>query len=96
MTIPGVSGTLPVHSSVPGGYRCFSFAVNPKASSLPFSYFACLYDIDSISLNLTKPGRGLQEGWHGRSGRGQGRGPAPPGGFGFPNPDHMRPPCGHC
>ena len=26
------SGNLPVHSSVPGGYRCFSFAVSSVAS----------------------------------------------------------------
>ena len=26
------SGNLPVHSSVPGGYRCFSFAVEMQAN----------------------------------------------------------------
>lgn len=41
-----------------------------------------------------EPGRGLRGGrgrGHGRGGRG---GRAPPGGFGFPNPDHMQPPGG--
>ncbi|KAL7490124.1 hypothetical protein ACHAW6_015850 [Cyclotella cf. meneghiniana] len=42
----------------------------------------------------TEPGRGLRGGRGGRSGRGRGRGPVPPGGFGFPNPDHMKPPGG--
>jgi hypothetical protein len=44
----------------------------------------------------TEPGRGLRSG-RGRGGRGVGRGRggrAPPGGFGFPNPDHMQPPGG--
>ena len=43
----------------------------------------------------TEPGRGLRGGrGRGRGGRGGRGGRAPPGGFGFPNPDHMRPPGG--
>jgi hypothetical protein len=43
-------------------------------------------------MGPTEPGRGLRGG-RGRGGRGRG-GLAPPGGFGYPNPDHMRPPGG--
>jgi hypothetical protein len=43
-------------------------------------------------MGPTEPGRGLRGGG-GRGGRGRG-GLAPPGGFGYPNPDHMRPPGG--
>jgi hypothetical protein len=42
----------------------------------------------------TEPGRGLRGGRGRGRGGGRGRGTAPPGGFGFPNPDHMRPPGG--
>ncbi len=39
-------------------------------------------------------GRGVGRGGVGRGGRGGGRMPPPPGGFGDPNPDHLKPPGG--
>ena len=42
------SGNLPVHSSVPGGYRCFSFAVIQPGNRSILMYYPRVDFMDSF------------------------------------------------